>query len=248
MKQTIKDVALEYINSEHENNFYAEGREVMIYILGHEVDVETIFYSKDEDKVYLHCGSKEFEGDIDIESLSDANQERMRKSLDLTLEDKEWERIDRLISTANDMLVPCNVAIHVEDNKRGGNHLYYIEPQGDVVSVNEDVKLCNVFDEVSKLWSTLLDLYVWMKQTGGTAKAEVTLHRVSGDTHQGEANLIWSFADCQLFFIHASGAIEYVDGDIDHLMNESGYFAVNVKDYTEAMRQVEMHEAGFDYH
>ena len=28
--------------------------------------------------------------------------------------------------------------------------------------------------------------------------------------------------------------------------NESGYFAVNVEDYTEAMRQVEMHEAGFE--
>ena len=78
MKQTIKDVALEYINSEHENNFYAEDITVTLMMWGNEVDVESIFYSKDEDKVYLHCGSKEFEGDIDIESLSDANQERMR--------------------------------------------------------------------------------------------------------------------------------------------------------------------------
>ena len=44
MKQDIKDAAMEYIQSEHENNFYAEGRTVRIYILGHEVDVETIWY------------------------------------------------------------------------------------------------------------------------------------------------------------------------------------------------------------
>ena len=78
MKQTIKEVALEYINSEHENNFYAEDITVTLVIRGDGVDVESIFYSKDEDKVYLHVGCEEFEGDIDIESLSDANQERMR--------------------------------------------------------------------------------------------------------------------------------------------------------------------------
>lgn len=237
---------MEYIRSEHENNFYAEGRTVRIYILGHEVDVETIWYSKDEDKVYLHCGSKEFEGDIDIESLSDANQERMCKSLDLTLEDKEWEQIDRLISTANEMLVPCNVAIHVVDNKRGGYHLYFIEPKGEVVSVQENVKLWDVFKEVDKLWSTLLENYNWMKQVGGIDKVNVMLHRLSGDTHQGEANLIYSFADCPLYFIHTSGYIEDVGSDIDRFIGEQGDFAVNSDDYTEAMRQVEMHEAGFD--
>lgn len=78
MKQDIKDAAMEYIQSEHKNNFYAEEITVTLMMWGNEVDVESIWYSKDEDKVYLHVGCEEFEGDIDIESLSDENQERMR--------------------------------------------------------------------------------------------------------------------------------------------------------------------------
>lgn len=79
MEQTIKEVALDYINSERENNFYAADRKVTLYVCEQELDVETIWYSKDEDKVYLHVGCNEFEGDLDIESLSEANQQRMRE-------------------------------------------------------------------------------------------------------------------------------------------------------------------------
>lgn len=79
MIETIKEVALDYINSGREKNFYSANRTVTLQVFGQAVDVETIWYSKDEDKVFLHCGCKEFEADIDIGSLSDENQERMRE-------------------------------------------------------------------------------------------------------------------------------------------------------------------------
>lgn len=79
MGQTIKEAALDYINSGRECNLYAANHKLTLYIGSQAVDVESIW--KDEDKVYLHCGCKEFEGDIDIESLSDENQERLREVL-----------------------------------------------------------------------------------------------------------------------------------------------------------------------
>lgn len=79
MKQTIKELALDYIGSERECNLYAANHKLTLYIGNQAVDVESIW--KDEDKVYLHVGCKEFEGDIDIESLSDNNQERLREVL-----------------------------------------------------------------------------------------------------------------------------------------------------------------------
>lgn len=80
-KTSIQEAALDYINSGREKNFYAANRTVTLQVFGQAVDVETIWYSKDEDKVFLHCGCKEFEADIDIGSLSDENQERMREVL-----------------------------------------------------------------------------------------------------------------------------------------------------------------------
>ena len=79
MKQTIKEATLEYINSGRECNLYAANHKLTLYIGNQAVDVESIW--KGEDKVYLHVGCKEFEGDIDIESLSDKNQERLREVL-----------------------------------------------------------------------------------------------------------------------------------------------------------------------
>ena len=79
MKQTIKEAALDYIDSERECNLYAANHKLTLQVGNQAVDVESIW--KDEDKVYLHCGCKEFEGDIDIESLSDDNQERVREVL-----------------------------------------------------------------------------------------------------------------------------------------------------------------------
>lgn len=90
MIETIKEAALDYINSEREKNFYAANRTVTLQVFGQAVDVETIWYSKREDKVYLHCGCKEFEADVDLESLSTENQERVREVLaceDITDED-----------------------------------------------------------------------------------------------------------------------------------------------------------------
>ena len=73
MDKTIRNVALEYMRS-HECNFYAADNNVTLNIGALEVDVESIWRNKDEDKIYLHVGCKEFEGDLDIESLSDENQ------------------------------------------------------------------------------------------------------------------------------------------------------------------------------
>ena len=81
MSETIKDVALDYIDSERECNFYAANRKLTLQVYGQDVDVESIWKGEDNGKVYLHCGCKEFEADIDIESLSTENQERVREVL-----------------------------------------------------------------------------------------------------------------------------------------------------------------------
>lgn len=82
MSETIKDVALDYIDSERECNFYAANRKLTLYVYNNQaVDVESIWKGEDNGKVYLHCGCKEFEADIDIESLSDENQQRVREVL-----------------------------------------------------------------------------------------------------------------------------------------------------------------------
>lgn len=73
MDDVIKEAALDYLRS-HDGNMYAENRNVAIMAGGLQVDVETVWYSKDEDKIYLHVGCEAFEGDLDIESLSEENQ------------------------------------------------------------------------------------------------------------------------------------------------------------------------------
>ena len=75
MAQNIKELALDYIDSERECNFYAANHNLTLRVYNQDVDVESIWRS--EDKVYLHCGCKEFEADIDIESLSEENQKRV---------------------------------------------------------------------------------------------------------------------------------------------------------------------------
>lgn len=81
MLQAIKEVALDYIDSGRECNFYAAEHKLTLRVYNQDVDVESIWRGEDNDKVYLHCGCKEFEADIDIESLSDENQERVREVL-----------------------------------------------------------------------------------------------------------------------------------------------------------------------
>ena len=81
MEQTIKELALDYIDSGRERNFYAANHKLTLQVYGHLLDVESIWKGEDNDKVYLHCGCDEFEADIDIESLSDKNQERLREVL-----------------------------------------------------------------------------------------------------------------------------------------------------------------------
>ena len=90
MIEDIKEAALDYIDSGRERNFYAARRKVTLQVYGQAVDVESIWKGEDNDKVYLHCGCKEFEADVDLESLSTENQERVREVLaceDITDED-----------------------------------------------------------------------------------------------------------------------------------------------------------------
>ena len=77
---------------------------------------------------------------------------------------------------------------------------------------------------------------------------EEELQIVDGDTHQGEANLIYSFTNIELFFIYEDGRIEIVPSDpgIDYYIGISGNFAVEKDKYEEAIRQVEEHELGID--
>ena len=66
-------------------NFYVVGIPLTLDIFGHKVDVESIYES--EDKIYVHVGCPEFEGDLNIDSLSDENQERISETLSKLVEE-----------------------------------------------------------------------------------------------------------------------------------------------------------------
>lgn len=233
--------------SSHDRNFYAEDNNVTLYIGPTAVDVETIWYSDKEDKIYLHCGCKEFEGDIDIDSLSDDNQRRMMEAFGIdTKREKLWEEVTQYVALANEHLdgLGIKAAIHIVKYEIGGNYQVYVFWHGNDVDVkDDDVELKNAVRVIEKVWCGLVDTCCGVDEN---CCETVRLWRVSGDTHQGESNLIYSFADCPLFFIHKDGSIEDVGGDIDRFIDANGYFAVNASDYHEAMRQVYLHENGIE--
>lgn len=78
MEQTVKEMALDFMEQHGDGNFIAADIAVTLTIYGQAVEVETVWYSEQEDKVYLHCGCKEFEGDIDIDSLELSNLRTLR--------------------------------------------------------------------------------------------------------------------------------------------------------------------------
>lgn len=246
MKQNIQEAAMDYMHS-HECNFYAEDNNVTLYLGPAAVDVESIWYSDKDDKIYLHVGCKKFEGDIDIDSLSEDNQRRMLEAFGIdTKREKMWEEVTRYVTLANEHLdgLGIKAAIHIEKYETGGKYQVYVLWHGNDVDVkDDDVELKNAVRVIEKVWCGLVDTCCGVDEN---CCKTVKLREVSGDTHQGEANLIYSFADCALFFIHTSGYIEDVGGDIDRFINEAGCFAVNTCDYHEAMRQVYMHENDID--
>lgn len=237
---------MDYMSS-HECNFYAEDNNVTLYIGPTAVDVETIWHSDKEDKIYLHCGCKEFEGDIDIDSLSDDNQRRMMEAFGIdTKREKMWEEVTKYVTLANEHLEQEGVKaqIHVDVYQSGQYYqVYVLNDDEDIDVKDDDVRLENVLASVEKVWTSLVQTYC---DDADDYSETVRLRRVNGDTHQGESNLIYSFADSPLFFVHCNGNIEDVDGDIDRFIDANGYFAVNADDYHEAMRQVYLHENGIE--
>lgn len=233
--------------SSHECNFYAEDNNVTLYIGPTAVDVETIWYSDKEDKIYLHVGCKEFEGDIDIDSLSDDNQRRMMEAFGIdTKREKLWEEVTQYVTLANEHLEQEGVKaqIHVDVYQSGQYYQVYVLYDDEDIDVkDDDVRLEKVLASVEKVWASLVQTYC---DDADDYSETVRLRRVDGDIHHGESNLIYSFADCPLFFVHTNGNIEDVDGDIDRFIDANGYFAVNADDYHEAMRQVYLHENGIE--
>ena len=72
MKSKLQEVAMDFL-SQNDSNVY--GKDLGLSIFGNPVEVESIWYSYKEDKIYIHVCCKEFEGDVDINSLSDENQQ-----------------------------------------------------------------------------------------------------------------------------------------------------------------------------
>ena len=75
---TLQELAMDFMHG-NDRNFCANGISFTLIIYGSPVYPESIWYSNLEDKIYLHCGCSEFEGDLDIDSLSDMNQSILRK-------------------------------------------------------------------------------------------------------------------------------------------------------------------------
>jgi len=74
----LQELAMDFMHR-RECNFYAKAINFELKIYGGPVIPESIWYSDKDDKIYIHCGCKEFEGDLDIDSLSDENQAVLRK-------------------------------------------------------------------------------------------------------------------------------------------------------------------------
>ena len=77
----IQETAMDFMHR-NDHNFYAIDLKVNLSIFGNKVDVESIWYSDKEDKIYLHVGCLEFEGDLDIDSLSDENKSILKSAME----------------------------------------------------------------------------------------------------------------------------------------------------------------------
>lgn len=77
----VVNAAKAFFKGNFERNFYAAEFFPEITIFGNPVNVETIWYQKEEDEFYLHCDDKEFEGDIKLTSLSERNLEKILATL-----------------------------------------------------------------------------------------------------------------------------------------------------------------------
>lgn len=77
MNNELHELAKEFMRK-NERNFYASDIVLNICIFNHWVGVESIWQTSD--KVYIHCGCGEFEAYIDIDSLSDSNQEMLMET------------------------------------------------------------------------------------------------------------------------------------------------------------------------
>ena len=75
---TLQELAMDFMHR-NDCNFYANDIRFNLIINGSPVYPESIWYSDKEDKIYLHVNCSEFEGDLDIDSLSDSNQKILRK-------------------------------------------------------------------------------------------------------------------------------------------------------------------------
>ena len=77
---SIQKTAMDFMHR-NDHNFYAIDLKVRLRIFENEVDVESIWYSDKEDKIYIHVGCFEFKGDLDIDSLSSENRKILQDAM-----------------------------------------------------------------------------------------------------------------------------------------------------------------------
>ena len=76
----LQETALNFIQK-NGGTLAANDLKIELFIFDHIIQSTSIWYSKDENKIYIHVGCKEFKGDIDINSLSDSNQAKILTAL-----------------------------------------------------------------------------------------------------------------------------------------------------------------------
>lgn len=114
MKQNIKEAAMDYMQH-NEHNFMAADKKVVLNIFGNRVEAVSIWYSDKEDKIYLHVGCPEFEGDLDIDQLSDENQWML-----LGVFTGDWERFEGVTE-------PAELEFYsIEDDGQGGKQVHLL--------------------------------------------------------------------------------------------------------------------------
>ena len=92
-RQKLEECIMDFLSS-NDGNVYGD---INLQIFNQEVGVESIWYSGPEDKFYLHVCSPEFEGDLDVHSLSDENQEKLFR----VMKQKNHEKLFRVMKQKN---------------------------------------------------------------------------------------------------------------------------------------------------
>ena len=104
-RQKLEECIMDFLSS-NDSNVYGD---IDMQFFNHEVEVESIWYSDEEDMFYLHVCSPEFEGDLDVHSISDENQEKLFRYMS--------QRVQKSVEKSKKRTIRLYVGVTVTSSK-----------------------------------------------------------------------------------------------------------------------------------